>query len=221
MSLRNLLPVSAFIFAVLAPQASADVHWLLKEQTISAAHADVHANARYEFYVTGDTDVVLGPIRTSCDCTASTIDRLRYRSGETGVIAANFDFGHRTGWQEKRIYVTSTQGDSIATHELTMLVFVPRSISIDPDSLVWKSGADAHWKTAEITITRSEPVSIDCHDPTGKFVVIIETDLDPRFARVRVRPKENEVPVNSFIEILIQTGTEKVEFYTLPVSIVP
>lgn len=61
----------------------------------------------FKFTNTGDSDLIIAKVSTSCGCTASDYPTEPIKPGETKSIEAKFDSKGRMGFQNKRITVLS------------------------------------------------------------------------------------------------------------------
>lgn len=59
----------------------------------------------FKFTNTGDTDLLIAKVSTSCGCTVSEYPVDPIKPGETKVVEAKFDSKNRIGFQNKRITV--------------------------------------------------------------------------------------------------------------------
>lgn len=75
-----------------------------------------------------------------------------YVPGESGELAARFDFAGRTGLQKKSILVVTkdTINEPVI---LRLLVTIPEAVSVEPEVVFWRPGSKRIilWKTGRLT----------------------------------------------------------------------
>ena len=65
----------------------------------------VQVEAVFPFKNTGKSELVIRKIGTTCGCTAGTIEKRRFKKGESGVIPITFNVGNRRENQQQKITV--------------------------------------------------------------------------------------------------------------------
>lgn len=73
--------------------------WENIEVRQEAAVHDESALGVFKFQNTGDSEVEILEIKSSCGCTTTELAQKKYKPGETGEIVALFEFGDRQGVQ--------------------------------------------------------------------------------------------------------------------------
>src|ERR1700680_1282953 len=86
--------------------AFAELRFEQPEQTFNVKSNQKSVVAHYKFTNTGSAAAKIDGVKTSCGCTAAALTKTDYAPGESGEIAATFNFGGRIGAQEKAILVT-------------------------------------------------------------------------------------------------------------------
>src|SRR5204863_8804393 len=99
----------------------------------------------------GDAAVTLVEVQPNCLCTTVELSKWNYTPGEKGEIQAVFDFGDRTGIQEKIIQVT-TDDPQAPPVRLKLRVTIPELLTCTPRLLRW-TGKDPAEQSLMVTIT--------------------------------------------------------------------
>jgi hypothetical protein len=115
--------------------------------------------AEYGFHNAGKYSVTITAVKPSCGCTTVALDKYLYAPGEKGVIKAVFDFGVRTGLQEKDIAVT-TSDPSNPTIRLVLRTTIPELVQISPGFILWVLGEEPLPKTIFIKVINASPIKI-------------------------------------------------------------
>jgi hypothetical protein len=112
--------------------------------------------------------VKITAVESSCGCTTARVAKAEYAPGATGEIRAIFEFGDRSGSQQKVLTVHTDDAD-VATH-LVLRVDIPEAIAFDQTVLQWERGEAATPKTifarvpasgVEITRLGFDPAAVD------------------------------------------------------------
>src|SRR5262245_4013384 len=80
----------------------------------------------YKFENTGQTDVTIKKVSTSCGCTSADLKKKEYKAGEKGTLDVTFKYDDRQGFQMKTITVETNEG----TQSLTLEVEIPEFVTI-------------------------------------------------------------------------------------------
>lgn len=103
-----------------------------------AAMTDKEFTAKFPFKNDGEETVKILAVNSSCGCTTPTLAKKEYAPGESGEITAKFDFGSRTGHQQKKITVITDGDQGNERTVLRLSVEIPRVIDLEPRVLMWK-----------------------------------------------------------------------------------
>jgi len=99
--------------------------------------SDTKFVGKFPFKNTGDETVKIMAVNSSCGCTTPTLPKKEYLPGESGVITATFEFGARTGHQQKKITVVTNDGTPNKRTVLSLEVVIPRVLDVSPRVVVW------------------------------------------------------------------------------------
>src|SRR5262249_872980 len=86
-------------------------------------------------------------------------DKRVYAPGERGAIKAVFDFGTRSGSQEKEITVMSDDEISPLT-KLSLKVQIPALMQLSPSFLVWVQHEDPLPKVIYMRVVNAKPIHV-------------------------------------------------------------
>ncbi|MAX25087.1 MAG: hypothetical protein CMJ19_11350 [Phycisphaeraceae bacterium] len=110
------------------------------QHRIEAKPDQSQAVVEYRFANKGPKTVKITSIDTSCGCTVADLDKRIYEPGERGRIKVTFDFGDRSGWQQKTITV-KTDDPQTPVKVLKLNVNIPRIAFLSPKKLRWDKDA--------------------------------------------------------------------------------
>ena len=189
-----------FLLLLLATPALADPTWDTKEQTFHAKASEKQVVAKYRFTNTGNQPVKIENVKTSCGCTTAGLKKTEYAPGETGEIEAKFDFGGRTGKQEKGIAV-SIAGAPQPTI-LRLLVDIEEPVKLQPQFVIWKVGDKPNAQIIRLTVADDVPakvLSVESDNP------LIKAELTPsqngKTYEVQITPSDTVRPAGATLII--------------------
>ena len=79
----------------------------------------------FKFKNTGNADLVIANISTSCGCTASEYPKTPVKPGEEEVVEVIFDSSGRQGFQRKTMEVAANTQPTNTTLSITAMVVIP------------------------------------------------------------------------------------------------
>jgi Protein of unknown function (DUF1573) len=168
--MRSLL----FILVALSTNAIAQLSWENPEQKVTARATDQFVVAKYRFTNTGNYPVTILEVQPSCGCTTVQLAKKQYAPGESGELAARFDFAGHTGHQEKSIVVL-TKDTINKPITLRLLVTIPEAVAVEPEFLFWRVGDGFPAKIVSIK-SNSSAIRVDLEEITpGKEVKVTVT----------------------------------------------
>ena len=193
-------PFSLLVLAFATP-AFGQLKWDQTIQTFAAKPRERQVIAHYRFTNVGSSAVTIGEVRTSCGCTTAILGKRQYSPGESGEIAARFQFAGHVGHQEKWIYV-STDASSDAVTLLRLSVDIPPTITIDPEFLMWRLGDRSEPKVFRIAVADEFPVRIVSVQSDNPAVNLEVRETRPgKVLEVKVTPPLTTKPENATIVI--------------------
>jgi hypothetical protein len=157
--------------------------------------------AKYRFTNSGKQPVKIENVKTSCGCTTAGLKKTEYAPGESGEIEATFDFGGRTGKQEKGIAV-SIAGAPQPTI-LRLLVDIEEPVKMQPQFVIWKVGDKPNAKIIRLTVADDVPakvLSVESDNP------MIKAELTPsengKSYDVQITPSDTVRPAAATLIII-------------------
>jgi hypothetical protein len=81
----------------------------------------------FKFKNSGNSDLVIAKVSTSCGCTASDYPRNPLKPGEEGTIEVSFDSEGKQGFQNKALTVVANTQPSNTELSIKAMVFLPEN----------------------------------------------------------------------------------------------
>ncbi len=144
--------------SLLAEQAAGQLEFEQTEVYYEAKPEDAAFRTAYRFTNTSSDTVHISDVKSSCGCTAAKPSKKKYRPGETGEIAVEFDFGNRQGEQVKTIQVKTNKNPD--GHLLILHVDIPQILEINPPIISWDHNANPEAQAFEVNILTREKISV-------------------------------------------------------------
>jgi hypothetical protein len=92
-------------------------------------------SCEFKFTNTGDSQLQIKDVQTTCGCTVPKLEKNEYKAGESGTIKVNFAAGSGIGPVTKQLYVLSN--DAIEPRlTLTLKANVVKKVAINPETIV-------------------------------------------------------------------------------------
>lgn len=136
-----------------------ELAWEATAIKVSAALTQAVVHAEFNFSNTGEDDISITTVRSSCACTTTALKKSTYKSGEKGQIEVSFDLSERLGAQRKSITVYTTEARKEAT-VLELDVSIPEIFVALPQGLIWKKTEPPEHKTLRLRNVLQSPVGI-------------------------------------------------------------
>jgi hypothetical protein len=155
------LRTAAFLaaFPLMVATARGQLQWSAKTITRQAGVGDKVVEVVYPFRNAGTVPVKILSVNSRCGCTTAGLAKDDYAPGESGEIKVVFDLGDRSGYQEKPIWVTTSDRPSEAV-ELKLIVDIPQWLTIEPRLVCWEVGGSAEEKCVTLTVHPAAKVEI-------------------------------------------------------------
>lgn len=148
-----------FLFCSIAFAGVARAELVFKDpiQSFHCVPEDKAVEATYAFTNSGAEPVEIRRVKTSCGCTAASLDRKTVAPGESGAITAKFSFRGRRGPQRKIVWVT-TGGK--AESVLEMRVWIHEPLTIRPALVYWRVGDRPSTQRVSLTAADKQQIGI-------------------------------------------------------------
>lgn len=200
-----------WLATVLALSAGLEFPERLKE-----LHAPVDAakvTAEFNFSNTGDKPVTIRKYDSGCSCMGLRVKdgKLRYASGESGLLQADFELGNYTGTVDKVIAIwLDDDPASQPSLKLTVRVHIPVLIALDPKTLQWDLGGDAAPKTIRITMNDERPTHVTAVSSSSPaFQPELKTIEKGKVYEVVVTPASIDTPGLGILRIETDSASPK------------
>ncbi|MFA8300713.1 MAG: DUF1573 domain-containing protein [Hyphomicrobiales bacterium] len=82
----------------------------------------------FKYTNTGDKDLLISSISTSCGCTATEFSKDPIAPGKTGAIKVSFDSDHRKGFQNKSVRIMANTQPNLTVLSIKAQVVRPESM---------------------------------------------------------------------------------------------
>jgi hypothetical protein len=196
------------VFTLSVAPLYAQLEWKRQVIGYNATLEQESVTALYHFRNEGTTPVEILAMKSSCGCTVPELEKKIYEPGEAGTIRVKFSFEGRTGPQEKRVQVTTTDPVNPIT-VLVLNVNIPLFVSVEPQLIFWTRGETATPKTAVITVQGENSIEIlSANSSSDSFEIELSTVEKGRSYILTVIPKSTDVAAQGKIELLSNVGTE-------------
>jgi Protein of unknown function (DUF1573) len=167
------------ILVALSTNAIAQLRWENLEQKVTAGATDQFVVAKYQFTNTGNNPVTIIEVQPSCGCTTVQLAKKEYAPGESGELAARFEFAGRSGRQEKSIVVL-TKDTINQPITLRLLVVIPEAVRIEPEVLFWRLSDEPKPKVIRVTVAADFPAKIVSIKSNNSEMRVDLKDLTPK-----------------------------------------
>jgi Protein of unknown function (DUF1573) len=195
--MRSLL----LILVALSTNAIAQLRWENLEQKVTAGATDQFVVAKYQFTNTGNNPVTIIEVQPSCGCTTVQLAKKEYAPGESGELAARFEFAGRSGRQEKSIVVL-TKDTINQPITLRLLVVIPEAVRIEPEVLFWRLSDEPKPKVIRVTVAADFPAKIVSIKSNNSEMRVDLKDLTPKKeVEVTVTPQNPGQPASTTLII--------------------
>jgi len=161
------------------------------------AHAAADAEkvvALFPFENKGTKPVTIDRYVSGCSCLGVEVrgGKMKYAPGEKGELRATFDVGNFRGEVDKPIEVW-LKGDAEARPSiaLSVKVFVPVLVEIEPKTLRWLRGSPIVAKSFRLKVVGNEPIKVlGATGGNGRFDVKLITIKEGETYDVEVTPRD-------------------------------
>lgn len=193
---------------LLLQSVHAQLAWDTTQIEMKPAISESSVTAVYTFRNVGKEPISIKAVKTSCDCTTATFDKSAYGPGETGKISVRFDFGHRSGKQEKTMLVETTDLQTPNTM-LALKVWIPELLTFDPKVVNWALNAKPEPQVVRLKAT-GEPVTItSVKSGTANFTSKLKMVSEGREFELTLTPKDLSKPGYTAIQVFTDKPIKK------------
>ncbi len=150
----------------------------------------------FSFTNTGDAELKISRVRSSCGCTASNLSSDTIAPGESGEIRASFNTRHYRGQRSQPVYVTSNDPAN-PTVQLQLVTTVKTIATFNPAHLQFGQAVHGQGATRETTLVFD-----------GEPFPIREISVQPDFFQARILEPGEETGEDSSIRIEVTLSRE-------------
>lgn len=123
-----------------ASSAAAELTWENLAINQSVIPGDTIAWTEFRFRNSSGHPITIRSVRPTCDCTTFNLTKMRYESGDVGMIKLRMDIGSERGTVDRAVEVLYDD-TAPAVQILRWIVRIPEPVIIKPDTLCWNSNA--------------------------------------------------------------------------------
>ncbi len=204
-----------FVLLSLAGIADAQLTWEKDRFDVKASADDTNASVDFKFKNSGTYPVTITRVHASCGCTTAKLDKMNYLPGEEGQIHVTFNFGSRTGHQEKKVTV-SMEDATQPTTVLSLAVDIPKFLEITPGFLIWSVGQEGSSQTIHLKVLQNSITRItDVRSDNSQFIPTLETVKEGQNYNVSVKPTDVSAPTKATIAITALLPDKKLKVYSV------
>lgn len=157
--MKTIITVLLLVLAIChAHLAYATLHFEEEQLSFKAEMGQKETIAIFPFKNVGEEAVTIKEVKTSCGCTTPQLDKKVYEPGESGEIKLVFDYGSRTGMQNKTAYVVLSDNPKPLMLKLT--VEIPVAFKVSPPLLYWSNPDEPVEMKSELKFFIKEDVEI-------------------------------------------------------------
>ena len=185
--------------------ARAELSWPVTEMKLVAQPIQTSVLGEYRFTNEGASAVRILTATPSCTCLKLKSAGEAIQPGSGGTIVAEYEIGGRTGHQEAKITVTSSDEPNRPT-VLTLSINIPEEVSLQPRFVFWQRGEPGDKKFLEIVVADPKKFSVEsasCADPA--FIVTLELGVTPGHYRLAIKPTDATRPAQAVVRIELRT----------------
>lgn len=200
--MKNRILISLSFFLCLTASHGALV-WQQTEVLLQPTVEENILKTGFTFTNSGNQDVIISNIKTSCGCTTTKLEKTTFSPGESYTIPVTFDIGSRKGTQRKTIQVQAS--DQEEAHRLNLVIEIPASVEASTRILTWKTGEEA--------INKSINIETFIPDLTIKEISsnnqAVNYTIEPSESgyRLDISPKSTTLRIRTSISLILTNGT--------------
>lgn len=181
--------------------AFGELIWEKQEIEVRPSTLVEKVNAKFYFTNIGSQTITISNIQTSCGCTTASLEKKNYKPGESGFIAAEFEIGSRIGFQQKHILV-ATDSTNQAYTQLTLKVYLPEVLKIEPGLLQWKIGETNELRKITLTATGVVPIKVIGVESTHEWIdAELKIKESGKLYEIEVTPLKLNEPIEASLKI--------------------
>jgi hypothetical protein len=176
------------------------------DQLFHPGASDSEVVAHYRFTNRGRAALTISPVRPTCGCTTTTLEKTTYQPGESGEIIADFSISDRGGMQDKLIEVYHDQAPPQVLH---LRADLPEGPTITPNFVSWLRFEDRLVRLVSISFPPGTATAamVTAAIPSNPLVSAELVAGKPGQWTLRVTPSSTSVAGNAMI--VLHTPSER------------
>ena len=189
-------------FGVSESRSFAQLSWDTKQLTFEPKAEEEHIVGEFKFTNKGNNTLTFLSIKTSCGCTTAELPKKIYAPGESGVVKANFDIRHRSGFQQKNILIETDDLREPMT-QLTIEANIEPLVIVEPAKVSWTVGEQNEPRV--VTLKPNPKVNLSILDAKSTNYSIfpqLEAVAPGKEYRLRITPKSTNARSKATIILL-------------------
>jgi hypothetical protein len=215
--LRSGICVIAATFSGL--HAFGQLSWDTRQLDFHPKPEEAVVKGEFAFTNIGKTPVTITDVKTSCGCTTAALTKTTYAPGEKGAIATTFTIGDRTGLQQKQVVVRTDFPEEMFI-QLTVRVFIPELLKLDPEIIRWPLNAKNDPRIFKLEAAAGQTIKVLGVRATDDriFAKLKTLEAGKRY-EVEVAVDGTAEPMRAFVRVETNYPPQKPKAYNLPVEI--
>jgi hypothetical protein len=200
--LKKSLILFVLCLAAIAQEASPKIVFTKSSHDFKVIEQGDKVKVDFEFKNTGNAELVIENVKTSCGCTSATPEKKNYAPGEGGVIPVTFNSTRFNGPITKTITITSNDPENPRT-QLRISGKVLTEVNAYPTSLTVIDVKRNETITREIKVTSEKLDKLEITDlKAGENLTFLKLEterVDPKTVNIKVSfdgadlPKDKDV----------------------------
>jgi hypothetical protein len=222
MSRTLTLLTAAFLFCA-AATAAPIITFEKAEHNFGAIEKGEKVTHKFTFRNTGDGDLKILDVKTSCGCTSAAPEKDSFAPGETGYIPVTFDSGRFSGEITKTVTVTSNSEGSPKT-TLKIYANIRQEVDFKPSMVGIYRAKRTENIEREIRVSTDtmEKLEVTVGSVDLDFLEVKTERVDDKMITLKATLKAPEAPTGTETfrgVIRLKTNSEKVPEINVPVHV--
>ena len=189
--------------------ALAELKWEASTVTVRAKATDADTVAEYRFTNSGEREIRIEEVRTSCGCASPEYDKQKIGPGKSGVVRVKIRLGKNVGSIQRTVVVTSSDL-SLPVYELVARVQIEDPVTPSRRTITWD---DPDAPPVSVRLRRNLPsiVKLGQLEVSGKGLkaeVVASTD---DYIDLKVYPWRTDSASVGTIKVIVVIGTAAIE----------
>lgn len=221
--LRTLSLLTATFLLCAAVTAGPIISFEKSEHNFGAIEKGEKVTHNFKFKNTGDADLKILDVKTSCGCTSATPEKDTYAPGEAGEIPVTFDSDRFSGEITKSITVTSNSDDA---QKATLKIYanIRQEVDFKPSMVGIYRAKRNEVLEREIRVSTDtmEKLEVEVADVDLDFLTVKVERVDDKMLTLKATLDAPKAPssTETFRGVVrLKTNSEKVPEINVPVHI--